>query len=216
MIDLNLFRKPNISFGALGATLNYLCFFLTLFLIPFYSDQILHFSVLIVGMYLAITPLVMTVCAPIAGAVSDRIGPRRLIMFGMIMSILSLVLLGMMTFFEVSSHWLLVLGLIFAGLGTGTFAAPNNSAILSAAPLSQQGVASGILATFRYIGMMAGITIGGSLFDFLTRYFLGQGANVQSAFLEAFQIVMGVGAFFGILGFICAYFMTNKNRDNFA
>jgi hypothetical protein len=28
-------------------------------------------------------------------------------------------------------------------------------------------VASGILATFRYIGMMAGITIGGSLFDML-------------------------------------------------
>lgn len=216
MINLNLFRIRNFRFGALGAALNYLCFFLTLFLIPYYFDRVLHFSASKVGMYLTITPLVMTVCAPIAGAMSDRTGPRALTMLGMLFSTISLVLFGMMVYAEALTYWLLILGLIFAGLGTGTFAAPNNSAILGAAPRSQQGVASGVLATFRYIGMMAGITIGGSLFDLLTRYFTYQGADGRSVFLNAFSIVMWVGVVFGILGLACTFAMTKETRNDFA
>jgi len=210
MIHLELFRINNFGFGALGATLNYLCFFLPLFLLPFYLDQILHFSVLMVGMFMAITPLVMTVCAPIAGALSDRFGPRVFTTLGMLFSTVSLALFGTMVQLGVLVDWTLIAGLIFAGLGTGTFAAPNNSAIMGAAPRSQQGVASGVLATFRYIGMMSGITIGGSLFYLLVGYFTHQGADVISAFLHAFSIVMWVGATFGTLGIVCTFSMSNE------
>lgn len=216
MIDLTLFRIRNFGFGALGAALNYLCFFLTLFLIPFYFDQILQFSAAKVGLYLAITPLVMTVCAPLAGALSDRTGPRALTMLGMAFSITSLGLFEMMVHVRAFTQGSLILGLIFAGLGTGTFAAPNNSAILGAAPRAQQGVASGVLATCRYIGMMAGITVGGSLFDLLTRYFTSQGMGARPAFLDAFSIVMWVGVIFGILGLVCTSAMTKKSRNSFA
>jgi MFS family permease len=209
MINLKLFRIRTFGFGALGAALNYLCFFLPLFLLPFYFDQVLHFSTAAVGMYMTITPLVMTVCAPIAGAWSDRLGPRALTNLGMLFSTISLALFGTMVQLGALAYWTLIAGLIFAGLGTGTFAAPNNSAIMSAAPRSQQGVASGVLATFRYIGMMAGITIGGSLFDLLNGYFIGQGAGMTPAFLHAFSIVMCVGVVFGILGIGCTFAMTN-------
>lgn len=212
MIDLNLFRIRNFGFGSLGAALNYLCFFLTLFLLPFYFDQVLHFSAARVGLYLTITPLVMTVCAPLAGALSDRVGPRSLTKSGMLCSTVSLILFGMMIQGGAMAGWLLIGGLIFAGLGTGIFAAPNNSAILGAAPRSQQGVASGVLATFRYIGMMAGITIGGSLLDLLIGYFTGRGTGA-AAFIQAFSIVMWVGALFGIFGILCTFAMTNVSRS---
>jgi EmrB/QacA subfamily drug resistance transporter len=214
MLDLSLFRLRNIGFGTMGAAINYLCFFLTLFLMPFYFDNILHFSASTVGSYMTIAPLVMTVSAPIAGAVSDRTGPRLLTTLGMLFSIISLILLGLMVKLSspVAAHIILVLGFIFAGLGTGTFAAPNNSAILGAAPRAKQGVASGILATFRYIGMMAGITIGGSLFDTLLSHFAKKGLGSQAAFLEAFLLVMFVGAFFGILGIACTLSMENVKK----
>jgi MFS family permease len=96
---------------------------------------------------------------------------------------------------------MLSIGLIFAGLGAGSFAAPNNSAIMGAAPKSQQGVASGVLATFRYIGMTAGTTIGGSLFGVFTNRFESQGIDAQTVFLQAFTSVMAVGVVFSILGF---------------
>lgn len=214
LIDLRLFRIRNFGFGSLGAALNYLCFFLVLFIIPFYFTEIMHFSALAVGLYLAVTPLVMTVCAPVAGAISDKIGPRRLTMLGMVFSTLSLALFGVMDISETLRFVLLILGLVFTGLGTGTFAAPNNSAILSAAPRSQQGVASGVLTTFRYIGMIAGITIGGSLFDAVAARLETHGASAESAFLSTFCIIMWIGAVFGAAGFGCAFAMTNPAKKS--
>lgn len=211
MIDLRLFRIRNFGFGSFSAALNYLCFFLTLFIIPFYFDRILHGSSFTTGIYMTITPLIMTVCSPIAGALSDRTGSRIFSMLGMLFSTMSLVLFGIMVHASsVPAHCLLISGLVFAGLGTGTFAAPNNSAILGAAPPSQQGVASGVLATFRYFGMIAGTTIGGSLFDLITTYFIHRNFDAVSAFLGAFAVVMCIGAVFGLLGFACAFSMTGR------
>lgn len=215
MIDLRLFRIRNFSFGSLGAALNYLCFFLTLFIIPFYFDRVLHSSPLVTGIYLTITPLVMTVCSPIAGALSDRFGSRVFSMFGMVFSTISLILFGLMIRSEsFPGFCLLISGLVFSGLGTGTFAAPNNSAILGAAPHSQQGVASGVLATFRYLGMTAGTTIGGSLFGLINTHFARLGFNPESAFLKAFAITMYFGTVFGILGFICSFSMSKRRQEH--
>jgi len=110
-------------------------------------------------------------------------------------------------------HIVLILGLILAGLGTGTFAAPNNSAILGAAPREKQGVASGTLATFRYIGMMAGITLGGSLFELLQGCLADSGFSTKSAFHGAFLLVMLAGALFGFMGIICTLAMADKNPE---
>jgi EmrB/QacA subfamily drug resistance transporter len=215
MLDLRLFRIRNIRFGTLGAALNYLCFFLTLFLLPFYFDHVLKYSASTIGSYMTITPMVMTVFAPIAGTLSDRTGPRLLTTLGMLFSTLALVLFGIMV--KVSSagaaHFVLITGFILAGLGTGIFAAPNNSAILGAAPRAKQGVASGTLATFRYIGMMAGITIGGSLFELLLGYLSNMGLGAKSAFLEAFLLVMLVGALFGLMGIACTFAMVKVNKE---
>jgi EmrB/QacA subfamily drug resistance transporter len=212
MLDLRLFRIRNFGFGVLGAALNYLCFFLTLFLLPFYLDNVLQYSASATGRYLTITPLIMTVCAPIAGTLSDRMGPRFLTTSGMLFSTLGLILFGIMVKVEsvAEAHWALIIGLVLSGLGTGIFAAPNNSAILGSAPSAKQGLASGTLATFRYIGMMAGITVGGSLFDLLLGYFTHKGSGATSSFLEAFSLVMWIGALFGVVGIVCTLAMTKS------
>ena len=212
MIHLSLFRIRNFGFGCLGAALNYLCFFLTLFIIPFYFDRIVHSSTLTTGLYLAITPLLMTICSPIAGAWSDRLGSRLFSMLGMLFSTLSLILFGVMALSASPAFCLLFLGLVFAGLGTGDFAAPNNSAILGAAPRSQQGVASGVLATCRYFGMIGGATVGGSLFDAISARFSPQAFSAAAIFLHSFTIVMAIGAVFGMAGFFCAYSMSRGPR----
>jgi EmrB/QacA subfamily drug resistance transporter len=215
MLDLRLFRIRNIGFGALGAALNYLCFFLALFLLPFYFDHVLKYSAAAIGSLMTITPLVMTVSAPISGALSDRTGPRLLTTLGMVFSTSALLLFGFMVKMPSSAalHIVLILGLILAGLGTGTFAAPNNSAILGAAPREKQGVASGTLATFRYIGMMAGITLGGSLFELLQGCLADSGFSTKSAFHGAFLLVMLAGALFGFMGIICTLAMADKNPE---
>lgn len=221
MIQLALFRIKNFGYGTVGAAFNYLCFFLALYLLPYYFSFILHESSAITGTYLTISPLIMMVCAPIAGRVSDKMGVRRIITFGMTVSAISLAVFALMASASVHQltstqggdshgagvHVLLIVGLVLAGLGTGSFAAPNNSAILGAAPREQQGVASGTLATFRYIGMMAGITLGGSLFGTLEAVASKRqmdAVHPQLAFLSAFVWVMWIGALAGGIGLLCA------------
>lgn len=211
-LDLKLYRIANFRYGVLSQALNYLCFFLTLFLLPFYMDRIFQFSNAQIGMYLAITPIVMTVCSPLAGALSDRTGPRILTVFGMFCSTASLLLFALMAYgqsVEGQSHGLLICGLLLAGMGIGVFSAPNNSAILGAVSRTQQGAASGSLATFRSIGLMAGLTVGGTLLTWLIELHRGRHVGEKLLFVQAFSEVMWVGVLFGVAGIACALAMTN-------
>ena len=54
-------------------------------------------------------------------------------------------------------------GLAVVGLGTGVFISPNNSALLGAAPLDRRGIASGVMATARNVGMIVGIGLAGAI-----------------------------------------------------
>lgn len=61
--------------------------------------------------------------------------------------------------------------------------------------------------------MMAGITIGGSLFDSLLGCLSNKGLGASSAFHEAFLLVMLVGALFGFMGIACTFAMVNVNKE---
>ncbi|HEX6303742.1 MAG TPA: MFS transporter, partial [Anaerolineales bacterium] len=58
----------------------------------------------------------------------------------------------------------IVLALAVAGLGTGTFISPNNSALMGSAPRHRQGIAAGLLATARSVGMVLGVGLAGAIF----------------------------------------------------
>lgn len=63
---------------------------------------------------------------------------------------------------ETSLH-LVVIGLVVTGIGVSIFVTPNNSAMLGAAPPGRKGIASGILATSRLLGMATGVSIAGAI-----------------------------------------------------
>lgn len=215
MIQLSLFRIRDFRFGLAGAALNYLCFYLILFIIPYYLNEILHSSSMQTGLLLTITPVVMTILSPIVGVLSDRLGSRIFSMTGMCFSTISLALFAAMALTaNLPALILLILGLICTDLGIGVFAAPNNSAIMGAVPKAHQGVASGMVATFRNIGMVLGTTVGGTLFDLIYEHISQNGNASSNAFLSAFSIVMFIAIFFGILGFICTCYMNKKETVN--
>ncbi len=195
LIDLRLFRSRNYRYGTLGAMINYLCFFVALFLLPFYLSRVLGWTVGRVGLVLTIMPAFMMVLAPWAGRMSDRWGARGLASVGMAANVLGLALFALAADWRGAAGALLVAGLVCMGAGTGLFAAPNNAAIMKAAPAEKQGVASGTLATARYVGMVAGTTLGSSVF-----HLLRSALRTGPAFSAAFLWVMVIGALFGVVG----------------
>ncbi len=162
MLDLSLFRSRVFNMATISPILNYICVYSVLFLIPFYLIDGRGLTPAQAGLILTAQPLVMAVVAPLAGTLSDRIGSQIPTTLGMLILAGGLFLLSRLT--PTSPFIYVVLGLLVTGLGPGMFVAPNNSALMGAAPRSRQGIASGVLALARNVGMVLGVGLTGAVF----------------------------------------------------
>lgn len=162
MLDLSLFRSRVFSAATVSALLNYVCVYSILFLLPFLLIQGRGLDTQQAGLVLTAQPLVMAIVAPISGTLSDRIGSRLLSTLGMLILAAGLVLLALLA--PHASLGAIAGALAFVGLGVGIFVSPNNSALMGAAPRHRQGIASGVLATARNVGMVLGIGFAGAIF----------------------------------------------------
>ena len=161
MLDLSLFSVPAFAGATAAAIVNYVCVYGILFLVPFYLIEGRGLPPARAGLLLTAQPLVMMFVAPLAGTVSDRIGTRIPAMAGMALLALGLFLLSRLGASTPLSR--VALDLAVCGLGTGIFIAPNNSALMGAAPPHRQGIAAGVLATARNAGMVLGVGLTGAI-----------------------------------------------------
>lgn len=162
MLNLTLFANRIFSFASLSALLSFMSLYALIFLTPFYLMFILHYSIVKIGLVMAASPVVTLVIAPLSGATSDRIGTRFFAVCGMCIAALGLFLFS--TLQENARAFDVVWRLAITGLGMGMFQSPNNSAVMGTVPPWQLGIASGILAAMRNVGMVLGIAVAGAIF----------------------------------------------------
>ncbi len=198
MLDLTLFRVPLFSASTASAVFNYICLFTGLFLLPFYLIQARGLSPAQAGLILTAQPVIMAIMAPLSGTLSDRMGARLLSTLGMGVMALGLFLLAQVEAGSPLSY--VALSLATVGFGTGVFISPNTSALLGAAPLHRRGIASGIMATARNMGMVLGVGLAGAVFT--TVQAQAQAAGSATATYEGiragFLVAVGV-ALVGVL-----------------
>lgn len=136
----------------------------------------------------------MAVTAPLAGALSARVGSRVPSTVGMLVLAVGLFLLARLA--PDASARTIAGALVVTGFGIGTFIPPNSSALLGSAPREQQGIASGIMATARNVGMVLGVGLAGAIFTTVLGARPAEGAplfHAVSAGLFAAGIVAAVG-----------------------
>jgi EmrB/QacA subfamily drug resistance transporter len=183
MLDLSLFRRRTFSAAAGSALLNYVCVYALLFLLPFYLLQARGLSMAQAGLLLTAQPLTMAIVAPLSGSVSDRIGTRLPSVLGMALLAVALWLLSGLSADTPPLVFVAKLGL--AGLGIGIFVSPNNSALMGAAPAHRQGIAAGILALARNVGMVIGVGIAGAIYTTVLSH---SGGSEAAAILDAIRV----------------------------
>jgi EmrB/QacA subfamily drug resistance transporter len=162
LLDLSLFRKRAFSISIASAVMNYICVYSITFLLPFYLIQGRSLSASQAGLLLSAQPLVMALVAPLSGAISDRIGVRLPTTSGMAILAVGLFFLSRLQAASPLQNVALSLGV--CGLGIAIFISPNNSALLGSAPQHRRGIASGLLATARNVGMVLGVGLAGAIF----------------------------------------------------
>jgi len=187
MIALALFRHPVFAAANAAKVCCYAAFMSAMFLVPFYLERALGLLPSQVGAALAPIPLALSVSALAMGALSDRVGPRPLCVAGLLGGAVGTALLARLH--PAGGYPAVGISLLVLVFGLGTFIAPNDSAILGAAPRDQLGVASGILALTRSLGMILGLALAGTGLSARQAAHLASGASADAAFLAAFQDV---------------------------
>jgi MFS family permease len=194
MLDLKLFSSRVFSAGVFSALLNYMATFAVVFLMPFYLIQARGMAPAAAGLVLSAQPLLMAATAGLAGVIADRIGPRLPATAGM--AVLGVALLWLSRV-DLDTPIGFVVGALFvSGIGIGLFTSPNTSAILGAAPPARRGVASGLLATARSLGMVLGLGIAGAIFTTI----LAQAGATPAGMVEAADAGLVVAAGMALLG----------------
>lgn len=184
LLPMGLFRIRVLSASLAAAMLNYTAQNIMIFLVPFYLQSLRLFSPAKAGLLYIPMPLTMLLVAPAAGYVADRFDTRVFSSAGMAVMAAGLFMLSFLG--AATPLWYIVISMIITGLGCGLFQTPNNSAIMNSAPAASRGVASGMLATARNIGMVIGTGLSGALFSVFSGLAGSAGAPLDGAGAASF------------------------------
>jgi MFS family permease len=109
------------------------------------------------GIYMLPLTTGFLLAGPVSGYLSDRFGPRPFATAGLLVA--ACAFCGLMLLPVVFPYWVFALLIFGNGIGSGLFASPNTSAIMSSVPARHRGSASGMRATFQNSGMALSIGI---------------------------------------------------------
>jgi len=158
VIDTGLFTRNRLfAFSNLAALINYSATFAIVFLLSLYLQKIIGLTPRSAGTILVAQPAIMAIFSPIAGRLSDRIQPRYLATAGMSMCTIGLAVFAFLS--ATTPVWLIVVLLLWVGLGFALFSSPNMNTIMSSVDKHQLGLASGTSATMRVVGQIVSMTI---------------------------------------------------------
>ena len=179
MFDLSLLRTPTFAGASIAAFAMNGSLYAVLLWLVIYLQDILGFSAQDAGLRLAIISGAQFVTATIAGRASERVPARWLIGPGLVLVGIGLIIMAGLTG---GSNWTdLIPGFIVSGLGAGMVNPPLASTAIGVVPPQKAGMASGVNATFRQIGIAAGIAALGSIFNSALQHNLTGAAAVASS-----------------------------------
>jgi EmrB/QacA subfamily drug resistance transporter len=210
MLDLSLFRNGTFTGANLVAILVTLAMFGIFVFFPIYMQTFLGWSPIQAGAALLPWTLLIVIFAPIAGKLSDKVGSRWLIAAGM--TTVGLCCLELSTVSVGSSFWRLLPGFILGGLGMSFVMTPMSAAVMGAAPVDKAGVASGVLNTFRQVGVALGIAIMGAIITNREAAALRAGDDRPHAFVHGLTFGMRVSAVICFGAAIAAAVLVRKYR----
>lgn len=209
MIRIDFFRNMQLSVNLTNAFVTFIGIAGTIILLPFYLQEVLGYSSIIVGVLLCVIPVTLGITSPIAGIFSDRFGSDKISVLG-----LGFVFLGFLastTLSAESSAFDYIIRILPIGIGMGFFQAPNNSSIMGAVPKEHLGIASGMISVSRTLGQTVGTAVLGAIWAGRTFHYTGatlaEGATKAPAFArvsalqDTFRVTVLLTVFCLVLSF---------------
>jgi len=207
-LQLQIFENKLFSLSIFCGFISFVSIFCSIIIQPFYLQDVLKYSPAFTGLILIISPLVLSVVAPLSGHLSDKIGSEILTFIGLVVTSLGLLLMS--TLNEQTSLISMVFFIVVMSIGNGLFQSPNNSLIMSTVPRDKLGIAGSINGLVRNLGMVCGIALSTTLLYngmshkigyHVTNYIVGR----NDAFIYGMRIVYITAASICIIGAVLTF-----------
>jgi EmrB/QacA subfamily drug resistance transporter len=164
IIDLRIFKIRNFSVTCVLGAARSIALFSSVFLLPLFLQQLLGYSALDTGLLMMPSALTVAIAMPLAGNLTDRIGPKTPYIIGGMVTAYSFLIYSELSLN--SSYSFMLYGLILRGAGMGFLMAPITVAAMNSVPQKMMSLASGLLNLIMQVSAAFGIAIFGA---FLTR-----------------------------------------------
>ena len=202
ILNLELFRNNRVfTLSSLAALLNYAATFGVTFFFSLYLQVVTGMSPRQAGTLLIIQPIAQALFSPVCGRLSDRYPAAWVATAGMALCAAGLGIST--TISETTPIGMLVGVFLLLGIGFALFSSPNMSVIMGSVSTRFLGVASGLVASMRTLGMMASMTI----ITVLLSVFM-KGLSVTTETIPNFLMTMRTGlasfCLLCILGILCS------------
>ena len=205
MLPLRFFRNRTFTSANVASLLMFFGMFGSIFLLAQFFQTVQGYSPLQAGLRILPWTAMPIFVAPIAGALSDRIGGRPLMVTG-----LGLQAVGLAWIAEVGSptvaYSALVVPFILSGIGMALYFAPVANVVLSSVRPEEEGQASGANNAIRELGGVFGVAVLASVFAHYGGYGSGQ------SFVDGLGPALYVGAGFVAAGAVAALGISRKVR----
>ena len=205
MLPMRFFRDRTFTLANVASLLMSFGMFGSIFLLAQFFQTVQGYSPLGSGLRILPWTAMPMIAAPIAGALSDRISPSRIIGTGLALQAVGLAWIAMVST-PTTPYVDLIAPFTLSGIGMGLFFAPIANLILSSVRLEEEGQASGANNAIRELGGVLGVAVLASVFSHYGGYTSG------TAFVDGMTPAVYVGAAVVAAGSLAVFAIKRRPR----
>jgi EmrB/QacA subfamily drug resistance transporter len=205
MLPMRFFRNRVFALANVASLLMFFGMFGSIFLLSQFFQTVQGYSPLGSGLRILPWTIMPMFVAPIAGALSDKIGGARLMGIGLTLQAGGLASLAAIST-PTTPYWHLVAPFMVSGIGMAMFWAPVANVVLAAVRPEEEGQASGAQNAIRELGGVFGVAVLATVWSHYGGYSTGQ------SFVDGMTPAIWVGASVVALGAVAAFLIPHRRR----
>jgi EmrB/QacA subfamily drug resistance transporter len=167
MVNFTFFRSRTFLGANMVGFLVSFAMLAQFFFLALYMQNILGYSPLQAGIRFLPSTLLLVVMGPLAGRLTDRVGPRPLMAAGLLIVSAAVFVQSGITVH--TTYLRLLPGFVLMGIGIGLVMSPMSTAAMNSVDRTKAGAASGVLSMSRMVGGTFGVAVMGALIATLGR-----------------------------------------------
>jgi len=206
MLPMRFFKNRVFTLANVASLLMFFGMFGSIFLLSQFFQTVQGYSPLGSGLRILPWTVMPMFVAPVAGALSDRIGGHRLMGIGLTLQAIGLASIAALSSATIP-YWQLVVPFMVSGVGMAMFWAPVANVVLSSVRPEEEGQASGAQNAIRELGGVFGVAVLASVWSHYGGYSSG------TSYVDGMLPALWIGAVIVLAGAVAAFAIGKRRRS---